>query len=192
MNPERIILASKSPRRKEIMELCGYNPVIMVSECDESQVIEKDPKKLVEKLSCLKAKAVSEKCKNNDMIIAADTIVVRDKTILGKPKTKKEAFEMIRSLSGRDHDVYTGVTLIYKKKSGNKIISFVDRTSVTVSPMTNCQIHAYVDTGEPMDKAGGYGIQGSFGKFIPSIKGDYYSVMGLPMAKTYEAIRELT
>jgi len=192
MNPKRIILASKSPRRKEILELCGYQPIIMVSDCDESLVKEKDPEKLVEELSLLKATAVAEKCMNDDMIIAADTIVVRDKTILGKPKTKKEAFEMIRSLSGRDHDVYTGVTIIYKKKSGNKIKTFVDRTSVTVSEMTNCQIHAYVDSGEPMDKAGAYGIQGSFGKFIPKINGDFYTVMGLPMARTYEAIRELT
>lgn len=192
MRFKRLILASKSPRRKEILKMCGFDPVIIVSECDESKVTEKNPAKLVEILSRLKAEDVSKKCETGDLIVAADTIVSLDGKILGKPKTKKEAFEMIKSISGRSHDVFTGVTLIYKKKSGDVVDTFVERTPVTVSEMTNCEIHKYVDSGEPMDKAGGYGIQGTFGKFIPAVKGDAFSVAGLPMARTYKHIKELT
>ena len=191
MNAKRIILASKSPRRLQILRMCGYDPVVIVSECDESQVKEKNPHKLVEILSRMKAEAVAKDCEIGDMIIAADTIVSLDDKILGKPKTKKEAFEMIKSISGRDHNVYTGVTIIYKKKSGDVSETIVEKTPVTVSKMTNCEIHAYVDTGEPMDKAGGYGIQGVFGKFIPRVDGDAFSVAGLPMARTYELMRKL-
>lgn len=192
MRFKRLILASKSPRRKEILKMCGFNPIIMVSNCDESIVKEKRPAKLVSELSKLKAEDISKKCEVGDLIVAADTVVSLDDKILGKPKTKKEAFDMIRSISGRSHDVYTGVTLIYKKKSGDVVDTFVERTPVTVAQMTNCEIHKYVDSGEPMDKAGGYGIQGIFGKFIPGVKGDAFSVAGLPMAKTYQHIKELT
>ena len=106
--------------------------------------------------------------------------------------TKKEAFEMISSYSGRTHYVYTGVTIIYKRKEKDEEYSFVDKAAVTVSEMTNCEIKAYVETGEPMDKAGAYGIQGAFCKYIPKINGDFYTVMGLPIARTYRAIKEMT
>ncbi len=192
MRYKRIILASKSPRRKEILEKCGFKPEIMVSECDESQIKEKNPEKLVKELSRMKAYAVSEKCNYGDVIVAADTIVVVDKKILGKPKTKKDAFEMIKSYAGRTHFVYTGVTVLYKKKSGIAESVFADKAEVSVDNMTNCEIHAYIDTGEPMDKAGAYGIQGAFCKYIPRINGDFYTVMGLPIAKTYRYIKEMT
>ena len=192
MRYKRIILASKSPRRKEILEKCGFEPIVMISECDESKVKEKDPRKLVKKLSIIKARDVAGKCKDGDVIVAADTVVSVDGTILGKPKTKKEAREMIRSYAGKEHYVYTGVTIIYKRKEKDEEYSFVDKAAVTVSEMTNCEIKAYVETGEPMDKAGAYGIQGAFCKYIPKINGDFYTVMGLPIARTYRAIKEMT
>ncbi len=192
MRYKRIVLASKSPRRKEILEKCGFEPIVMISECDESKVKEKDPGKLVKKLSIIKARDVAGKCKDGDVIVAADTVVSVDGTILGKPKTKKEAREMIRSYAGKEHYVYTGVTIIYKRKDKDEEYSFVDKASVTVSEMTNCEIKAYVETGEPMDKAGAYGIQGAFCKYIPKINGDFYTVMGLPIARTYRAIKEMT
>ena len=192
MRYKRIVLASKSPRRKEILEKCGFEPIVMISECDESKVKEKDPRKLVKKLSIIKARDVAGKCKDGDVIVAADTVVSVDGTILGKPKTKKEAREMIRSYAGKEHYVYTGVTIIYKRKEKDEEYSFVDKAAVTVSEMTNCEIKAYVETGEPMDKAGAYGIQGAFCKYIPKINGDFYTVMGLPIARTYRAIKEMT
>lgn len=191
MKAKRIILASKSPRRKEILRMAGFDPIVKVSECDESTVTEKDPGKLVAILSRMKAETVAAECEPGDLIIAADTIVSLDDKILGKPKTKKEAFEMIKSISGRDHLVYTGVTLIYIKKNKVETDTFVECTPVTVASMTNCEIHAYVDTGEPMDKAGGYGIQGSFGKFIPKVNGDAFSVAGLPLSRTYRHMRRI-
>jgi len=142
-------------------------------------------------LSKMKADAVSNICETGDLIIAADTIVALDDKILGKPKTKKEAFEMIKSISGRMHNVYTGVTLIYKKKDGDVIDTFVEKTPVRVASLTNCEIHAYVDTGEPKDKAGGYGIQGIFGKYINGVEGDAFSVAGLPMARTYQHMKNI-
>ena len=192
MRFKRMILASKSPRRKEILEKCGFDPIIMASDCDESKIKEKNPGKLVKELSKLKAHAVAEKCETGDVIVAADTVVAVDNVILGKPKNKKDAFEMIKSYAGRTHYVYTGVTVLYKKKQITEEESFVEKTEVTVADMTNCEIHAYVDTGEPMDKAGAYGIQGYFCKYIPKINGDFYTVMGLPIARTYKCIKEMT
>ncbi|MDO4939881.1 MAG: Maf family protein [Lachnospiraceae bacterium] len=192
MKYKRIILASKSPRRKEILEKCGFEPIVKESKCDESNIKEKNPEKLVEELSKLKAETVAETCIDGDVIVAADTVVAIEGIILGKPKTKKEAREMIRSYAGKTHTVYTGVTVIYKKKSGTTERTFADKAEVTVDEMTNCEIKAYVETGEPMDKAGAYGIQGAFCKYIPRINGDFYTVMGLPIARTYRCIKEMT
>ena len=191
MKFNRLILASKSPRRKEILERCGFQPEILVSGCDESTVKEKDPARLVEALSKMKAEDVSSKCQYGDLIIAADTVVSIDGRILGKPKTKKEAFEMLSELNGRSHQVYTGVTVIKKKKNTDEKRTFHETAEVTFAKMTNCEIHRYVDSGEPMDKAGAYGIQGIFAKHVERIEGDYYNVMGLPAAATYRVMKEI-
>ena len=191
MKFNRLILASKSPRRKEILERCGFQPEILVSGCDESTVKEKDPARLVEALSKMKAEDVSSKCQYGDLIIAADTVVSIDGRILGKPKTKKEAFEMLSELNGRSHQVFTGVTVIKKKKNTDEKRTFHETAEVTFAKMTNCEIHRYVDSGEPMDKAGAYGIQGIFAKHVERIDGDYYNVMGLPAAATYRVMKEI-
>ena len=192
MNPKRIILASGSPRRKEILEMAGFSPIIKKPNFDEEMINEKNPAKLVETLSEGKAKAIIEECEPGDMIITADTIVCLDKVILGKPKTKKQAFEMLRMLAGKKHYVYTGVTITYIKKNKTITKTFSEKTEVSIGDMTNCQIHKYIDSGEPMDKAGAYGIQGSFCKHVEGIKGDYYNVVGLPIYRVSETIRELS
>ena len=162
-----------------------------MSGCDESTVKEKDPAQLVEALSKMKAEDVSSKCQPGDLIIAADTVVSIDGRILGKPKTKKEAFEMLSELNGRSHQVFTGVTIIKKKKNTDEKRTFHETAEVTFAKMTNCEIHRYVDSGEPMDKAGAYGIQGIFAKHVERIEGDYYNVMGLPAAATYRVMKEI-
>ena len=139
----------------------------------------------------MKAEDVSSKCQPGDLIIAADTVVSIDGRILGKPKTKKEAFEMLSELNGRSHQVYTGVTVIKKKKNTDEKRTFHETAEVTFAKMTNCEIRRYVDSGEPMDKAGAYGIQGIFSKHVERIEGDYYNVMGLPAAATYRVMKEI-
>ena len=195
----KIVLASKSPRRKDILKRMGYTPVIRVSNCDESKVREKDPKELVKKLSRLKAEDIAQSCKPGELVLGSDTVVALDEKILGKPKTPRDAVRMIRSIAGRSHVVYTGVTLILKgdpdagDKAGKRdvIKTFYDSVPVTVNPMSDEEIREYVATGEPMDKAGGYGIQGPFCKFVKKINGDFYTVEGLPSARTYQEIRKI-
>ena len=187
----KIILASKSPRRKEILTRIGYEPEVRVSRFDESTVTESDPGKLVMILSGGKAEDIAQRAKEGDVIIAADTVVAVDGKILGKPKDKEEAAEMIRSISGRSHEVYTGVTLIRIKDGTEKKISFAEKTMVHVAVLSEEEISDYVKTGDPMDKAGAYGIQGMFGRHVEKIEGDWYNVMGLPAAGTYQALKEI-
>ena len=195
----KIILASKSPRRKDILKRMGYTPVIRVSHCDESAVREKEPKKLVQILSALKAGDIAKDCRPGELVLGSDTVVALDDKILGKPKTEKEACRMIRSIAGRSHVVYTGVTLILKGDPKAKdaagrrdvIRTFYDSVPVTVGPITDEEIREYAATGEPMDKAGGYGIQGPFCKYVKKINGDFYTVEGLPSAKTYQEIKKI-
>lgn len=198
----RIILASQSPRRKYILGLIGFKPIVKVSNCDESKIKEKDPEKLVKLLSALKAQDVAKDCKEGDIIVAADTVVSVDDKILGKPKSEKEADKMLKTIKNRKHIVYTGVTIIKKGdsaatgKSGKKpskdiIKTFCEKSIVTVADLTQAEIDEYIASREPMDKAGAYGVQGLFGRHIPKVQGDFFNVMGLPAHKTYEAIKQM-
>ncbi|MBR0086066.1 MAG: septum formation protein Maf [Lachnospiraceae bacterium] len=200
----KVILASGSPRRHEILEMAGVEHVVMPASCDESAVKETDPKKLVYELSRLKAyaclDAIIDKRKfmpafdKGYVILASDTVVAIDGEILGKPASGADAFKMIKELQGRIHHVYTGVTLLPPEDAENDReagITFVEATEVKVAPMTDDEIEAYVKTGEPMDKAGAYAIQGIFCKFVESINGDYYTVMGLPIAKVYSELKKI-
>ena len=187
----RIILASASPRRKEILERFGFKPEVIVAHFDEHQVHDDDPHELVKKLSYGKASAVRSEGVPGDIIIGSDTIVVVDGQIYGKPIDEKEAFHMIRSFAGRAHEVCTGVTVIYCGKAVDKSETFCEITYVHVTDMSDDQIREYVATGEPMDKAGAYGIQGKFGRYIDRIDGDVYAVMGLAGARTCEAMERL-
>lgn len=198
-----IILASASPRRKELLELMGLKFVVRTAKTEEF-TDEREPGEIVKALSSKKAEAVLSSLaedpeidpKSDKLIIAADTLVFADGKILGKPKDRGEAFEMLELLQGRSHEVRTGVTLVYiTHDSGlrEKILrcSFQEVTGVTFNPMTEDEINGLIDTGEPMDKAGAYGIQGFSAKFIKGIEGDYYNVMGLPVASLYMRLKEI-
>lgn len=184
---EPLILASGSPRRKEILEQVGV--VFSVMPSDVEEIITKEvPEEIVMELSRQKAEDVYQKQGNKDVIVlGADTVVAHEGKILGKPKTKEEAKAMLRSLSGQKHSVYTGVTLI--GKGGRE--TFYDETVVEFYPMNEEEISAYVESGEPMDKAGAYGIQGKAAAFIKGIEGDYYNVMGLPIAKVLRNLQKM-
>lgn len=185
-----IILASGSPRRKEILEQVGISFSVLVSQKEE--IITKiEPQDVVKELSLIKATDVAKRIEYDAMIIGADTVVAYEKRILGKPKNEKDAIAMIESLQGREHSVFTGVSML-KKKNGKieKEISFSVETKVKVVSMSKEEIRAYVKTKEPMDKAGAYAIQGRFASYISSLHGDYYNVVGLPISPIYEILKE--
>lgn len=180
-----LILASGSPRRKEILATMGLEYTIDVSDADES--FSGAPDEMVMELSCRKAAAVAPR-HEAALILAADTIVY-DGHVLGKPHTAERAEQMLAELSGRWHDVYTGLTLINTQTG--RVISRADRTRVHFVEMTKDEIAAYAATGEPLDKAGAYGIQGRGGMFIDKIEGSYSNVVGLPMALLRDMLHEM-
>ncbi|MCI5859441.1 MAG: Maf family protein [Lachnospiraceae bacterium] len=196
---EKIILASSSPRRRELMAQAGFAFEVLVSEADETIEAE-TPGEMVEVLSERKAAAVAEEIKKQGfaeesvLLVGADTMVAIDGKKLGKPKDEKGAEEMLEELSGRTHQVYTGVTLIRLKKAENGSIlqesrTFSEGTDVSFYPLTKEEIRSYIATGEPMDKAGAYGIQGKAAVFVKEIKGDYNNVVGLPIARLYQELK---
>lgn len=196
---EKIILASSSPRRRELMAQAGFAFEVLVSEADETIETE-TPGEMVEVLSERKAAAVAEEIKKQGfaeesvLLVGADTMVAIDGKKLGKPKDEKGAEEMLEELSGRTHQVYTGVTLIRLKKAENGSIlqesrTFSEVTDVSFYPLTKEEIRSYIATGEPMDKAGAYGIQGKAAVFVKEIKGDYNNVVGLPIARLYQELK---
>ncbi|MBR1736518.1 MAG: septum formation inhibitor Maf [Firmicutes bacterium] len=180
------ILASASPRRKEILSLLDIPFQVITSDADETVSPELKPNEVVETLSLRKAKAVLSTLANheNTVIISADTIVVHNNKILGKPKDKEDAFHILSSLSGDVHYVYTGITVI-----ADKITTVSLSSKVFFSPLSDKEILDYIETGEPMDKAGAYGIQGKGGKFIEKIDGDYYNIVGLPLNMLYSLLK---
>lgn len=186
-----IILASGSPRRKELMELLGLPFTVRVSDADESCDPDLPPYFTVEQLSLLKASAVASKVKaegKDAIVIGSDTVVVYDNMILGKPANEAEAKQMLGKLSGNWHSVLTGVTVMHTKNAKSE--TFYVETKVHFVPLTEAQIDAYVLTKEPLDKAGSYGIQGKGGLFVDKIDGDYFNVVGLPMCKLSAVLRE--
>ncbi|MBO5551186.1 MAG: septum formation protein Maf [Lachnospiraceae bacterium] len=179
----KIILASSSPRRKEIMELAGLSFEIDTSDADESMEATSGPSEYVEELSLRKASAVAGR-HPDDIVIGADTIVSYNGIILGKPKDSDDAFRMLKMLSGKTHSVYTGVTIAYPVRiSGRKPETFHVRTDVVMYDNPDALLKAYAGCGEPLDKAGAYAIQGRGCILVERIDGDYYNVMGLPIAE---------
>ncbi|MED3549156.1 Maf family protein [Cytobacillus praedii] len=181
---QNLILASSSPRRKELLENLHLTFNVSSSDVDESFNPDLAPGEIVMELSSRKAKAVSKKYPGS-YIIGADTVVVLDGTILGKPQDKAEAFSMLKALAGRTHAVYTGVSIIAPSKETN----FNVKTDVVFWELTDDEINAYINTGELFDKAGAYGIQGQGSVLVKEIKGDYFSVVGLPVSKTVRELR---
>ena len=179
----QLILASGSPRRKELLGLFGIPFTIRAADIDETMDAAKAPFDEVARVSRLKALAVPRE--EEDIVIAADTIVVLGGTVLGKPHSREEAIKMITALSGRDHQVMTGCTVI----RGEKTKTFTEVTDLHFRPLREAEILRYVDSGEPMDKAGAYGIQGGAALFCEKIVGDYYNVMGLPVCRLGQVLR---
>lgn len=189
----RILLASASPRRRELLEQIGLPFEVVVSHVEEV-ITETEPGKVVEQLSAQKAEAVAGSLgepEEETLVIGADTVVAAEHTILGKPKDAAQAAEMLRLLAGRTHAVYTGVTLILRGVSGETARkTFHERTDVSFYPMEEAEIRQYVATGDCMDKAGAYGIQGFCARYISGINGDYNNVVGLPVGRLYQEIKE--
>ncbi len=173
-----IILASRSPRRRELLNQIGLRGFkVAASGADERVEGNPAPAELVETLSLRKARAVQEDADEEDLIIAADTVVVLDGAVLGKPADEREAFAMLSALSGNRHRVYTGVTVL----RGEKRETCSEETIVEFRELEPDEISAYIATGEPMDKAGAYGIQGLGSLLVSRLEGDYFNVMGLPV-----------
>ena len=187
---KRIILASASPRRRELLAQMGLSFEVMPS-TKEEKMIEAEASKVVESLSAQKAEDIAQQINGDATIIGSDTIVVCGGEIMGKPHSKEEAFSMISRLQGRKHQVYTGVTVTDRIAGREVEKTFAAQADVSVYPMTDAEIEAYIAKGESMDKAGAYGIQGSFGMFVKEIKGEYTTILGLPIAALYQTLKEL-
>ena len=187
-----IILASKSPRRKQLLSLLNISFEICPSTIDEN-IEHLPPRDFVEELSKQKAIDVSG-IYDEGIIIGADTIVVLDDTILGKPKDEADAFNILHMLSGRSHSVYTGLCFVKKDKNTNDLAvhCFSEETKVTFATLTDREINAYIATGSPMDKAGAYGIQEWIGFIgVTKIEGSYFNVMGLPIHLVYKTLIDM-
>lgn len=229
---KKIILASASPRRRELLTQIGLDFDIVVSETEE-KITSTEPAKVVEELSAQKAEAVWEKLRSmtasqgsvtnaerldegsgvsrtdegsevfepeqtsgettmtDTLVLGADTVVACDGKILGKPADTEAAATMLTMLQGRGHEVYTGVTILYEQNGERKTLTFHEKTIVHFYPMTDAQIREYVATGDPMDKAGSYGIQGFCARYIRGIEGDYNNVVGLPVGRVYQELHGL-
>lgn len=198
----KIILASASPRRRELLVQIGLEFEIVVSDVEE-KITKTAPAEIVEELSYQKAEAVLNSLPADEevLVIGADTIVAYGQQILGKPANEEKAVEMLEMLQGNTHEVYTGVTLLYRKKCGDleslangeaQIVSktFHEATKVHFYPMTKAEIQEYVSSKDPMDKAGSYGIQGFCARYISGIQGDYNNVVGLPVGRLYQEAKE--
>ncbi|HHU83710.1 MAG TPA: septum formation protein Maf [Clostridiales bacterium] len=179
----KILLASASPRRKELMEKAGFSIEIKPSDTDENIVFDGNVGEYVMKLAEIKSIDASA----DDIVVSADTVVAIDNKILGKPENRQAAYDMLKTLSGNIHSVYTGVCV----KKGKVKEIFFEKTDVEFFDLTDEEIYKYIDTGEPFDKAGGYGVQSKACIFVKRIDGDYYNVVGLPIAKVYRAVSKL-
>ncbi len=184
----RFILASASPRRRELLEQVGAEFEIIPA-VGEEVIASSEPKEAVMELSAQKAAEVAGKLQGeNAVILGADTVVVYGGQILGKPRDAADAEQMLSMLCGNTHSVYTGVTIIRMQNGQTERCSFYEETKVTMYPMSREQIVSYIRTGEPMDKAGAYGIQGKGALFVEKINGDYNNVVGLPIAKVFQML----
>lgn len=181
----KIILASKSPRRKEILEKAGYKISVRVQDADETLPDGISPEEAVKMLAEIKASAV--KREKDEIVIGADTVVALDGKIFGKPKNEDDAFSMLKELSGKVHEVFTGVCLLTDE---NKIV-FSERSAVGFKKLSDEDIRSYIKNGEPMDKAGAYAIQGLGGNFASVVSGSFYNVVGFPIEKFNKKFLEI-
>lgn len=182
-----LILASGSPRRREILSMITEDFTVIKPQKDEITDPSLSPAMQVQELSRQKAREVFAS-EPKAVVIGSDTVVEQDGNILGKPKCQADAAAQLRLLSGRWHNVHTGVTIL----GAGQEHCFTTTSRVKFAPMTEEEVAAYIATGEPMDKAGSYGIQGFGGKFVESIEGDFYSIMGLPLCRVYQILSEIS
>ena len=189
----KVILASKSPRRKEILSMITNNFDVIVSNAEEKMDENLTPSEQVKNLAYIKAKAVFDETNGNGdrIVIGSDTIVVKNDKIYGKPKNHDDAMKMLKELRNQKHEVMTGICIIYEKEGVINNIVDVDTTSVYINDITDDELESWISTNEAYDKAGGYAIQGKFGVFIEKIEGNYFTVVGLPVHKVYNAIKKL-
>ena len=180
-----IILASKSPRRKQLLSMMGLEFTVQTADIDETMDPSQTPAHEVAAVSARKAEKIAA-LHPQDVIVSEDAIVVIDGKILGKPKDEQDAARMLRLLSGRTHTVYTGLTVHANGKANTQVVS----TGVTFRDLSNAEIAAYIETKEPMDKAGAYAIQGLAAMFVIGLDGDYYNVMGLPVCPLAMILRK--
>ena len=180
-----IILGSQSPRRRELLEKLDLPFTILTADIDETVRPELTPGQAVADISARKAAAILRQASEDDLVITADTIVVLDGKIMGKPHSPEEAEQMLSSLSGRTHQVYTAVTLHSHARQKTEVAC----TQVTFRPLDPTEIRAYIASGEPMDKAGAYGIQGRGAVLVSHLEGDYFNVMGLPLCTLCQMLR---
>ncbi|NLH01773.1 MAG: septum formation inhibitor Maf [Clostridiales bacterium] len=183
-----VVLASASPRRRELLLMLRVENLKIIPALGEEVIDEgMTPEEAVCALSFAKAKEVSKLCSTDDIIIAADTVVAVDGMIIGKPDGEEDAFRMLSLLSGRTHNVFTGVTVMRK----DEIYTEYERTAVRFRELSESEIRAYIKTGEPMDKAGAYGAQGIGSLFVEGIEGDFFNVMGLPLCRLSKMLNKM-
>ena len=180
-----LVLASQSPRRRELLEKLNIPFVVRVADADETMDPNCAPADEVARVSRIKALAIPRS--EEDVVIAADTVVVLDGRVLGKPHSTDEARQMLTDLSGRSHEVMTGVTVLY----GQRMLTHTEVTQIHFRPLSQREINRYVATNEPMDKAGAYGIQGGAALFVDGMQGDYYNVMGLPVCRLWQMLQQI-
>lgn len=180
-----LILASQSPRRKQLLEQVQIPFTVVTSQIEEKENPDLRPEELVLSLASQKAEAVFHHHEDH-VVLAADTIVVIDGLVLGKPKNDEEAVQMLKHLSGKSHHVLTGVSIFAQGKK----VSFYEKAEVTFFPLTDEEILSYVSSGEPLDKAGSYGIQGLGATLVEKISGDYFTIVGLPIARVVRVLRK--
>lgn len=195
LNNIPIILASASPRRSELMTQAGFSFTITPSTIEET-IISDTPDKIVEDLALQKANDVYKNIKQDYegtdfVVIGADTIVCYNGEILGKPKDEQEAFDMLKLLSDRTHQVYTGVAILHRCGGAKQTYFFNEKTDVTFYPVNDYELKAYIASGDSADKAGSYGIQGPFAKHVKGLHGDYFNVVGLPISRVYAELKKL-
>lgn len=184
-----LILASASPRRKELLEKIGL-PFTVQPAKGEERITQKSPAAVVMELSRQKAEEIAAAQTEDCIIIGADTVVAKGEKIMGKPKDAADAKQMLRSIADDCHQVYTGVTLI-RTGAHPQSVTFQEKTEVCLYPISDAEVDAYIASGDPMDKAGAYGIQGDFAIYVKRIAGDYYNVVGLPIGRVYQELKRM-
>ena len=186
MTPITVILASASPRRRELLTLIGIAHTVTPADVDESIHPDEAPAVYAERLARAKASAIPVP-DASAITIGSDTIVVIDDRVLGKPRDRRDAAAMLRTLSGRTHTVYTAVAV----RRGDQLVSGVEHVAVSFRALADAKIESYIDTGEPMDKAGAYGIQGYGATIVERIDGDYFAVMGMPLGRLVDLMAQV-